>query len=33
VEGARMALSENGGGFLGHEEAAICLHIFEKVKK
>jgi len=33
VEGARMALSENGGGFLGHEEAAICVHIFEKVKK
>jgi acetyl-CoA acyltransferase len=33
VEGARIALSENGGGFIGHEEAAICVHIFEKVKK
>jgi acetyl-CoA acetyltransferase len=29
VEGARIALSENGGGFIGLEEAAMCLHILE----
>jgi len=32
VEGARIALTENGGGFIGVEEAAMCIHIFEKVK-
>jgi acetyl-CoA acetyltransferase len=31
VEGARIALSENGGGFIGMEEAAMCVHILEGV--
>ncbi|HEY4715745.1 MAG TPA: thiolase family protein [bacterium] len=30
VEGACRALAENGGGALGNEEAAMCIHIFEK---
>jgi acetyl-CoA acetyltransferase len=30
VEGARLALAENGGGALGQEEAAMCIHILEK---
>jgi acetyl-CoA acetyltransferase len=30
VEGARIALAENGGGALGNEEAAMCIHILEK---
>ncbi|MFY9257293.1 MAG: thiolase family protein [Dethiobacteria bacterium] len=30
VEGARIGLTENGGGFLGTEEAAAAVHIFEK---
>jgi acetyl-CoA acetyltransferase len=30
VENARLALAENGGGALGNEEAAMCIHIFEK---
>jgi acetyl-CoA acetyltransferase len=29
VEGAKIAMSENGGGFIGLEEAAMCLHILE----
>ena len=29
VEGAKIALSENGGGFIGMEEAAMCVHILE----
>jgi acetyl-CoA acyltransferase len=29
VAGARLALAENGGGALGSEEAAMCLHVFE----
>lgn len=29
VAGARLALAENGGGFLGTGEAAIAIHIFE----
>ncbi len=29
VEGARIAMSENGGGFIGMEEAAMCIHILE----
>ena len=29
VEGARISLSENGGGFIGLEEAAMCVHILE----
>jgi acetyl-CoA acyltransferase len=31
VEGARTALAENGGGFIGMGEAAMCVHILEKV--
>ena len=27
--GARIALAENGGGNLGYEEAALCIHILE----
>ncbi|HOO71737.1 MAG TPA: thiolase family protein [Spirochaetota bacterium] len=29
VRGARIALAENGGGALGQEEAAMCIHILE----
>jgi acetyl-CoA acetyltransferase len=28
VQGARIALAENGGGALGNEEAAMCIHLF-----
>ncbi len=28
--GARIALAENGGGILGFEEAALCIHILER---
>lgn len=31
VEGARLGLAENGGGNIGFEEAAMCIHILEKV--
>mgnify|MGYP001600414060 CR=1 FL=1 len=31
VEGARLAMAENGGGFIGLGEAAMCLHVLEKV--
>lgn len=31
VEGARIALAENGGGFIGAGEAAMCIHILERV--
>ncbi len=31
VEGARIAMAENGGGFLGAGEAAMAIHILEKV--
>lgn len=31
VEGARIALTENGGGNLGVEEASMTIHILEKV--
>ena len=31
VEGARIGLTENGGGNLGVEEAAMTIHILEKV--
>jgi acetyl-CoA acetyltransferase len=31
VEGARLALAENGGGNIGYEEAALSIHILEKV--
>ena len=30
VEGARLGMTENGGGFVGVEAAAMTLHIFEK---
>jgi acetyl-CoA acyltransferase len=29
VEGARIAMAENGGGFIGTGEAAMCIHILE----
>lgn len=29
VEGARIGLTENGGGFIGTGEAAVAVHIFE----
>ena len=29
VEGARLAMTENGGGFIGTGEAAISIHILE----
>jgi len=32
VEGARIAMAENGGGFIGIGEAAMCIHILEKVQ-
>ncbi|MFH1984186.1 MAG: thiolase family protein [Pseudomonadota bacterium] len=31
VAGARLGLAENGGGNIGVEEAAMCIHILEKV--
>ncbi len=31
VQDARIGLALNGGGFIGLGEAAMCLHIFEKV--
>ncbi len=31
VENARLGLAENGGGNIGVEEAAMCIHILEKV--
>lgn len=31
VEGARIGLTENGGGNIGVEEAAMCIHILQKV--
>jgi len=30
VEGAKVALAENGGGALGTEEAALCVHILSR---
>jgi acetyl-CoA acyltransferase len=30
VEGARIAMAENGGGALGTEEAALCIHILSR---
>ena len=30
VQGAKLALAENGGGALGKEEAAMCVHVFGK---
>lgn len=31
VQGARIAMAENGGGFLGWGEAAMAIHILEKI--
>jgi acetyl-CoA acyltransferase len=31
VQGARIAMAENGGGFLGMGEAAMAIHILEKM--
>lgn len=31
VEGARIGMTENGGGFVGVEEASMTVHILEKV--
>ncbi|MBW2638461.1 MAG: thiolase family protein, partial [Deltaproteobacteria bacterium] len=31
VEGARIGLTENGGGNIGVEEASMTIHILEKV--
>lgn len=31
VEDCRLALCENGGGMLGTEEAAMCIHVLERV--
>ncbi len=31
VEGARIAMAENGGGFLGQGEAAMAIHILERM--
>lgn len=33
VPGARLGMTENGGGFLGVEEASMALHIFEQVRR
>ena len=33
VQKARLALAENGGGALGAEEAAMCIHILEAPPK
>ncbi|MBW2369739.1 MAG: thiolase family protein, partial [Deltaproteobacteria bacterium] len=30
VDGCRLALAENGGGNIGFEEAAMCIHILER---
>ena len=32
VENCRLALTENGGGVIGFEEAAMAVHIFERVE-
>jgi acetyl-CoA acyltransferase len=31
VEGARIAMAENGGGFIGTGEAAMCVHILGRI--
>jgi hypothetical protein len=31
VEGARIAMAENGGGFIGAGEAAMCIHILQSM--
>ncbi len=32
VEGARLGMTENGGGSLGVEEASMTVHIFQGMK-
>jgi acetyl-CoA acetyltransferase len=32
VEGARIGLTENGGGNIGYEEASMTIHILESMK-
>lgn len=32
VQGARLALAENGGGAIAKEEAAMCIHILESTR-
>ena len=32
VEGARIGMTENGGGFVGVEESSMTIHIFKKAK-
>ncbi len=32
VAGARLGLAENGGGNIGVEEAAMCIHILERIE-
>jgi acetyl-CoA acetyltransferase len=31
VEGARIGMTENGGGFVGVEESSMTLHLFERI--
>lgn len=33
INGAKLAIAENGGGALGQEEAAMCIHILEAPSK
>ena len=33
IEGAKIGMAENGGGALGQEEAAMCIHILEAPSK
>ncbi len=33
VQGARLGLTENGGGSIGAEEAAMCIHVLERVDR
>ncbi|MFZ5591525.1 MAG: thiolase family protein, partial [Bacillota bacterium] len=33
VKNARIGLAENGGGNIGFEEAALCIHIFERATR
>jgi acetyl-CoA acetyltransferase len=33
IKGAKLAIAENGGGALGQEEAAMCIHILEAPSK
>ena len=33
IQGAKIGMAENGGGALGQEEAAMCIHILEAPSK